>query len=873
MPTITLAHYELLERLGRGGMGVVYRARDTRLERDVAIKLLPGHVSSDAERRSRFLREARAAARLNHPNIATIYEVGEAEAPAGLLGDTELVSGPGTRPVLYLAMELVPGEDLGTRLAAGPLPEDEVVELARQVAQGLDHAHRAGVVHRDMKPHNLRLTPEGIVKILDFGLAKLTAPDSAGGEDDTTFLTTEGMILGTAPYMSPEQVQGEGVDARSDLFSFGVVLYQMISGTLPFESGGFVRYVRSLVHSDPRPLSEARPGVSPELERIVARLLAKDPEARYPSAAAVLADLAELLPETGSRTPGRFRDPLLSGLSRPPSWRLWLAGHRRSLAAGLLLALLLGAGALWLALRPGTTGPPVTHVAVLPFENQTSDPSLDAYYEGIGTALARKLASVPGVNVVPELDVRRYRDTDKTAEEISRELDVGTLIQGYVQGGEDRVVVDVQVANAAPYMSLWERTFEEDPDDLLLLQERLVDQVLRHLPVSLSARERRRLRENPTASREAWDAYFRGSALLEQVDDAQSLEQAAEYFERAVEIDSEFAWAHAALSEALWRLSEARREPSLLERALGSADRAVALGDGHPHLKASLSQVQRKLGQTEAAIATIETALEAHPDSDRLHRELGSVLWEAGQKEAARQSYERAVELRPSYWGNWNEYGAFLMRIDEYDQAGSAFNRARELAPPEIVRPLENLGSLALFQGDTERALAFYEQIPAGRRTPSLFYNMGLLYAAEGQYDQAAESLRDAVEASPAEPVFRLFHGDLLLWADRSAPAEEEYERASQLLARQLAVNPNDLGRRAQRLYALARLDRCAELSRGEAGLEQLTLGSPQRLYVARAYAVCGDVAAARREIDLLLESGVPAETIRGEIELRPLLQ
>lgn len=870
MPTTTLAHYELLERLGRGGMGVVYRARDTRLERDVAIKLLPGHVSRDAERRARFLREARAAARLNHPNIATIYEVGEAEAPAGLLGDTELVSGPGPQPVLYLAMELVTGEDLGTRLAVGPLPEDEVVELARQVVQGLDHAHRAGVVHRDMKPHNLRLTPEGVVKILDFGLAKLMAPDSARSEGDTTFLTTEGMILGTAPYMSPEQVQGEGVDARSDLFSFGVVLYQMISGTLPFESGGFVRYVRSLVHTDPRPLSEARPGVSPELERIVSRLLAKDPEARYPSAAAVLADLAELLPETGSRTPGRFRDPLLSGLSRRPSWRR-LAGRRLPWAAALLLVVLLGAGVLVLTLLPGTAGPPVTHVAVLPFENQTSNPSLDAYYEGIGTALARKLASVPGVNVVPELDVRRYRDTDKTAEEISRELDVGTLIQGYVQGGDDWVVVDVHLANAAPYMSLWERPFEGDPDDLLLLQERLVDWVLRHLPVSVSARERRRLRENPTASREAWDAYFQGLALLEQVNDIDSLERAVTHFERAVEADPRFAWAHAALSETYWRLARSERDPGILDSARFHAERGVELSPDEPQLRVPLARVARARGQRDKAAEGLRSALELNPNLDQVHRELASTLQESGRFDLAEESLKAAIDLRPSYWQHWNEYGLLQFNTGDYGAAEEAFRRADELSPPGVVQPLENIGTVRLAQDDLTGALEAYERIPDGERTPSLYYNMGTLSFFTGKLDEAERLYSKAVELSPREPAFRTALADVREQLEKPAEAAAEYEKALDLVERLLAADPGSRDKRALRGYLAARLGRCRDLDRTVRELEAGDATVEQSILLARGMALCDRDEAARR-VQALLDRGIPAERLQGEIELREYL-
>lgn len=863
MPGPQLAHYELEAKIGEGGMGVVYRARDTRLDRPVAIKILPRRVHRDPEWRARFLREARAAARLNHPNLATIYEIDEAEAPPALFGDTEPLSGDGAVPVLFLAMELVEGEDLKGRLLRGPLDESEVVDFALQITRGLEAAHRAGIVHRDLKPHNLRVTPDGTLKILDFGLAKMLEATQQPTGEEGTLLTTEGMVLGTAPYMSPEQVAGERVDARSDLFSLGVVLYEMAGGKVPYEGESLVRYVRNLTRTDAKPLSKVRPGVSPELEAVVAQLLEKDPDERYASAAAVREDLEALVQGSAVSAPGRGRRAL-RGL-RTRKGVVW------GLAAGFLLAL---AGLLvWQGLAPPAE-PPVESVAVLPVENQTANPELDAYYEGIGTALIRKLARIPGLNVVPELDVRRYRDTQKTAEEIANELDVGTLIQGYVQGGGEEIRVGIHMLSAASSIPLWDQTFEGSPDNLLTLQEQIADGVLRYLPVSLSQRERERLRENPTESREAWDAYFRGLGLLEQVDDRDALERAEEYFERAVEADPDFAWAYAGLSEALWHLYRRQREPDLLYRADLSVDRALELTSRQPEIWVTKSRVQRQRGDYQDALASLDRALALNPYLDEIHKQRAVTAASAQERELAQESFERAVELRPSYWGHWNDYGAFLMRQAAWDEAEEKLLKARELAPPEIVRPRENLGTLAASQGHMEKALAMYESIPLADRTPSLNYNIGSLHLFRGNLEEAIKSMERAVGASPSQSAYRAGLADARLLFGQAEEARQDFRLARKLLEQELAVSSSNVRLRALYAYVIARLDACEAMSNEAASIEARDeVPVEQRILLARAYAICSEQDHALRIVQDLLRSNVAVERLESEQELRPILE
>lgn len=842
-------------------MGVVYRARDQRLDRPVAIKILPRRVHRDPEWRARFLREARVAARLNHPNLATIYEIDEAEAPPTLFGDTEPLSGADAVPVLYIAMEYIEGEDLKTRLHRGPLEEFEVVDFGLQIVRGLEAAHRAGIVHRDLKPHNLRLTTDGTVKILDFGLAKMLEAARKAPEDQGTLLTTEGMILGTAPYMSPEQVAGEAVDARSDLFSLGVVLYEMAGGRVPYEGDSLVRYVRNLTQTEAEPLATLRPGVSSELDAIVEKLLEKEPDKRYASATDVREDLLALVDgSTVSAVAGRSR-----------VFRAWRRRRRIRWigATALVLAMALAAGFAWWSLRAPVE---VAGVAVLPFENQTSDPGLDAYYEGIGTALIRKLAQIPGVNVVPELDVRRYRDSDKTTEQIAEELDVGTLIQGYVQGGDEEIAVGVQMVGAASSIPLWGRVFEGRRENLLTLQEQIADGILRFLPVSLSQRERARLRGNPTESREAWDAYFRGLALLEKIDDRDALERAAEYFERAVAADPEFAWAHAGLSEALWWLYRAGKDPALLARSTQSIERALTLSPDQPELWLHRARLLRGREEYEGALEAIEQALRINPDLGTARQQLAITQWDLGRPDQAKSNYQRAIDLRPTYWSHWNEYGAFLVERNEFEEAQEALERARELAPPGVTRPLENLGSLALSRNDMEAALEYYETIPLSARSPNLQYNIAVQHLFSGDRKLAREALEQAIAMNSKEPAFYTFLGDLLLQDGEVDPAMDAHAQALRLVEEQLAIHPGNLRQQTLRTYLLARTGACPAMRDAASDLHE-HLPAEQEIYIARAYSVCGDRQAAVETIDTLLDAGVEPARLRVETELRDLVR
>ncbi|MEM7584852.1 MAG: protein kinase [Acidobacteriota bacterium] len=849
--TKLLAHFELRKEIGRGGMGVVYEAFDTKLLRTVAIKVLPALVADAPTRRARLLREAQAAAKLNHPAIATVYEIGEARTD-----DPELAAF--ADKVIYIVMEYVEGVDLRYRLEAG-LRLEEAVDFARQIAEGLASAHRAGVVHRDLKPGNIRVTPDGRVKILDFGLAKVAWGEPGSEAKTKAALTRTGVIVGTVPYMAPEQFQGTDLDERADLFSLGVILYQMLTGQLPFQGARLVDYVRALAKQELESPSKSNPAIPDRLGRLVEALLAQDPNERVPSAVTVGTELAAI----AQGDPGSV--PTLTESIYREALRPW----RRRWSSIALACFAVVAAVGWGLYSSQRAAPPIDSLAVLPFENRTAAPELDAYYEGIGATLIRQLSRISGLNVVSERDVRRYRDTDKTVEQIARELGVGTLIQGYVQGNAETVRVVAQLMNAVPTVALWDGEVEGDPDQLLELQQQLVDQVLRNLPVSLSTRQRKALRRDPTSSREAYGFYSRGDAALRQIGDTAAGERAVGLFERAIETDPEFSWAHAGLSAAWMRRFQDTRSPGFLSNALEAADRAVELEPDAPELRITRASARRSSGWLEPAIEDIEIALTLNPDLDVAYRELAQCYWQQGEQDLAEQSYRRALDLRPQSWLHWNELGGFSMRIGRYEEAREQLTRAAELAPPEVIRPLENLGTLDLHLGDFESALATYRSIPVSLRNASLLANMGSLAFMLSQLEESRDLFQRAVDLQPEEPVHWGNLGDAQLQLGDSAAAHRSYVRATDAAAAQLQANPSDNRLRSLYPMLLAKAGQCKTSTRRAADLRPAVKGSVEELLLlSKAFALCDARSSAVETVLELLDAGVPAERLRAENEL-----
>ncbi|MEW5901552.1 MAG: protein kinase, partial [Acidobacteriota bacterium] len=500
--------YEIIKELGRGGMGIVYEAMDNKLKRIVALKFLPFEWTYDLQAKERFIREAQAAAALDHPNICTVYEIDEAESR------------------LFISMAFVEGESLKTRIERGLLELDEALGLGAQVAEGLKEAHKKGIVHRDIKSANIMVTDKGQAKIMDFGLARMR-----GG----TLLTKVGMTMGTIAYMSPEQARGEEVDHRSDIWSLGVVLYEMISGQLPFKGEHDQAVVYSILKQHPKPISGWRPQIPTSIEHVIGKALEKSPDQRYQSVEELIDDLRSI--SEGTEPEGvRARQRKAKLLRKKKA--LLFAG-----TTGLLIILTA------IALSLFTGGPKaIDSIAVLPLQNLSGDPQQEYFSDGMHEALITDLARLGGLKrVIARSSVMRFKGTKTPLSKVAQELRVEALITGAVLRSGDRVRVTAQLINPNTEAQVWAQSYERDLRDVLSLQNEIVSAITREVKVQLTPQEEKRLASARQVNPEAYEAYLKGQFQWYKLNQ-QGLESALHYFELALEKDPEYAPAYAGIA-------------------------------------------------------------------------------------------------------------------------------------------------------------------------------------------------------------------------------------------------------------------------------------------------------------------------------------
>jgi TolB-like protein/tetratricopeptide (TPR) repeat protein len=686
--------YLVLAKAGEGGMGVVYEAEDARLGRLVALKLLPANLAHDTDARARFEREARAASALNHPHICTVHDIGEHDA----------------RP--FIVMERMRGQTLEQMIAHARPSVERVVELGMQVADALEAAHAIGIVHRDIKPANIFVTEHGEAKVLDFGVAKV-AGDRTGSERTLEdHRTRPGAILGTVAYMSPEQVRGEALDGRSDLFSLGVVLYEAVTGRLPFrsEGGSLGETFKAILADAPAPPSSLNPAVPAVLEQVILKALDKDKERRHQAASEMKADLA------------RIRGDALSGRLTPPAGgttRARTSRWRWSLTLAAAMAALLVA--FWLA-GPDARGPVVareTRIAVLPFENVGAAED-DYFADGMTDEVRAKLTSVADLAVIAGGSASQYRATTKSPEEIARELGVSYLLTAKVRwqrsGETSRIRVTPELAeipeSGAP-TTRWQQTYEADLSDVFFVQTAIATKVAQALSVVLSQRERDRLDQRPTTNLPAYDAFLRGQEIEKRGNDPATQRRAAALYEQAVALDPEFALGWARLSGArslIHGTGVASAETA--EAARVAAERAIALAPELPAAHGVLADYHRLVTHDFAAsIVSYEHGLRLAPHDADLLRGTALVQQSLGRWAEARALLERARELDPRSWRAERDLARTLLYLRHSAEARAAFNRGLALAPANLTL-IEGKAMTFLQDGDLAGARAVMDAAP-----------------------------------------------------------------------------------------------------------------------------------------------------------------
>ena len=768
-PGLRLGRYEILSQLGAGGMGEVYLAKDLELGRKVALKILPAEVGGDPNRMSRFAREAKAASSLNHQNILIIHEVGQS-------GSTH-----------FIATEFIDGDTLRQRLKRGGLSANESLDVAIQIASALAAAHGTRIVHRDIKPENVMIRSDGFVKVLDFGLAKQTVDRSSVVDADAStqiqFNTAEGIVVGTVSYMSPEQARGLDVDERTDIFSLGVVIYEMIAGRLPFNGATIGEILASILsENEPSPLARYSNDVPPELERIVSKTLQKNSDRRYQTVKDLLIDLTSLkremefarrlsqsTPPTAARTETAEQRPEPRTIRIPThSFKSWLG------LALILLAITAAAFIYFWRVRttPSASRPTITSLAVLPLENFSGGAAEEYFADGMTEALISDLAQIRALKVISRTSVMRYKGASKSLPEIARELNVDGVIEGSVQRSGGRVRVTAQLIYAATDTHLWSHSYEREGADILKLQSEVAGAIAEEIRVQVTPDERVRLTSARSIDPRAHEAYLLGRYHLSKLNDS-DLRQAVESFQRAIDIAPDYAAAYAGLSDA-WRergvwgaisfkdaeLPTRHAAVKSVEMDQESAEAHIALSfvkltydwdwtgaedevrkaleinpgslDGH-HCYAILMMA---LGRHSEAVREVQIAQQLDPLSSVIESGFGRILYRARRYEEALPHLKRAIELDPGSFGSYARLGDVYVQLGEYEEALTAYQKAGD------VRSLgyaARIGQLYACMGKRKEAL----ETVSGSNGNTI--QAAAVYATLGDKDEAFRVLNEAI--------------------------------------------------------------------------------------------------------------------------------
>ncbi len=846
----TVSHYEIIEKLGEGGMGVVYKAHDTKLDRDVALKFLSSPITPNEEQKQRFIHEAKAASALDHPNICNIYEIDE--TPDGQL---------------FIAMRAYEGISLNKKIESGPLAINEVIDYALQIVAGLQAAHEKDIIHRDIKSSNIIITEKGNVKIIDFGLAKLR-----GGAQ----LTKTGKAVGSLAYMSPEQLRADDVDVRSDIFSFGIVLYEMITGELPFKGEYEQVIMYSIIYQETTPLSVMRSDVPEELERIVQQCLEKNPDNRYRNAAELVDDLDTLRrrSENPAISPAASdTNPLSASMNTQQRRKTALL----SVAVVLLLIVLLfpyirqyiddvmGRSPL----------PSDIHLAVLPFRTISDHSDDQAFNYGLMDVLTSKITQMEITQgsfwIVPTSEIHSREVT--SASEAYRAFGVNLVVEGSIYRDAQQIHVTLNLVDSKSLRQLRSWNTVVEAENLPYLHNDMIIHLAKMLEVELKPGYIRMIASGSTDDSRAYELYHQARGYLQHYESVENIERAIGLFEKALNIDNTYALAHAGLGEAYWRMYDATRDPGWIDLAVSHCDHALKLSDDIPSVYIALGMIFHGTGKYEKALDNYQKALDINPVNADAVRGIARAFEELGDLKEAEVTYKRAIRLKPGYWAGYNVLGVFYFRHNRYVDAIEQFKKVIEITP-DNVRGYMNLGSMYYLLERWDEAREMFERSLALEKTYDASSNLGTLYFAQGQYAEAARMYETALE---------LNQDDYVIWGNLAsayywAPGEREkakviYEQAIELAKERMIINPKDpiVIANIAGYYAMIGDD---ELSNDF--IQQALTMAPNNAWVmyraGTTYERLGDREKALNWIENALKEGYPPSDILHQPELQPLI-
>jgi eukaryotic-like serine/threonine-protein kinase len=773
--------YRIEALLGQGGMGRVYKAYDKDLDRTVAIKVVRDGAIGETDALKRFKQELVLASKISHKNILRIHDMGD-------------VGG-----LRFISMAFVEGKDLQHIIRDNPkMPLDRILNFSRQIAEALAAAHAEGVVHRDLKPQNLLVDKNDQIFVCDFGLAKSFEEGAIG-------MTRTGAFLGTPRYMSPEQVEGKPADGRADLYAFGLILYEMVIGDVPFTGESTLKVMYQRIQEKPKSPKLLRPDLPNWLVKIIMRCLERDPNDRYQNAYEILADLQGGQSGSGSSRIGmsRIGSGSQSVIIQIPEF----ANHRWVWIVAGVAALLLIAFAIPPVrhLIPGfhveQTGPagsaasgipPLSsgrYVAILPLQVLGDQSQLGYLAQGIQEALAAKLFQLKGVHVTSS-DAAAKADPKQPLQKIARSLGANTLVQGMVQGNGDKIRIILNMEDVVNGKRIWSQQFDGVPADLFTLEDHIYAQVVAAMDVNPTNEENANAEARPTDNVASYDFYLRGRNAL-RVNDAKSIQTALDFFNQAVKQDPKFALAYTGVAQASLRMFGLTNDGFWTQKALAAAQQALQLNDKLPEVHSTLGSVYRATGKYSEAIAELNRAQALAPNSDEVYWRLGNVYLSKGDTPHAIEAFQKAIQLNPYYWVNENSLGNAYFNVGDYDKALEAFKQVMTLEP-DVNNGYVNSGTVLVEQGKYAEAVPLLQRALQIEPDAAAYTNIGTAYFFLRRFSEAAQAFEKAVAINSNDTQLVVNLGDAYRALGQKDKAQAAYQQAISVGYKQLQTNPQD---------------------------------------------------------------------------------